>query len=284
MVTPPESPLDVLAVAPHPDDAEIGVGGILLRCRREGLRVGVLDLTDGEPTPRGTPETRARETAAATAILDLTWRENLGLPNRSLEATLEARRRLASVFRLTQPRILLAPYWEDAHPDHVAASRLIDDARFWSKLTRSDMPGEPYWPPRIFYYWSIHLRIRPQPKFLFDISGVIEQKMAAVRCYESQFGGDERRETRDESRAECGTRHAEPGGNAECGVRSAELQQTRHSALSSSTPPSAFRTPHAPLDDLRDRNRYWGWSIGAAYAEPLSAREEIGIGSFAAIV
>lgn len=180
--------LDVLVVAPHPDDAEIGTGGLLLSSQRAGLKVGVIELTNGEPTPHGTPEIRARETAAATEILKLDFRENLGLPNRSLEANLEARRALAEVFRRTRPKTILAPYWEDAHPDHVAASQLVDAARFWSKLSKTDMVAQPYWPPRMLYYWSIHLKIHPKPAFVLDISDVIEDKMRAITAYHSQFG------------------------------------------------------------------------------------------------
>lgn len=220
-------PLDVLVVAPHPDDAEISAGGLLLVAKQQGLRTGVIDLTNGEPTPHGTPEIRARETATATAILKLDWRENLGLPNRSLEHTLEARRALAGIFRRTRPGLLLLPYWEDAHPDHVAACDLAEAARFWAKLSRSDMPGEPYHPPTVLYYWSIHLRIHPAPAIVFDISDVIEEKMAAIRCYESQF----------------------------LTGRSQEF-------------PTA-------LDDIRDRARYWGWSIQSKFGEPLGSREQI---------
>ena len=90
--------LDVLVVAPHPDDAELGMGGAIVKFKSEGLRVGVLDLTDGEPTPFGSLETRAQETAAATEILGLDWRENLALPNRFLEPTLDARCVGAGVF------------------------------------------------------------------------------------------------------------------------------------------------------------------------------------------
>src|SRR5579872_2878506 len=125
--------VDLLVVAPHPDDAEIGVGGTILRSRAQGLSVGVIDLTTGEPTPHGSLEIRARETAAATAVLQLDWRDNLGLPNRSLEPTLAARRALAEVFRTLRPKAIFAPYWEDVHPDHVAASALVDGARFWTK-------------------------------------------------------------------------------------------------------------------------------------------------------
>jgi hypothetical protein len=144
--------LDILVVAPHPDDAELGMGGAILKLKSEGFRLGILDLTSGEPTPFGTPETRTRETQAATEILGVDWRENLGLTNRSLEPTLSARAKLAGVFRQVRPRWIFAPYWVDAHPDHVAATELIEAARFWAKLTKTDLPGEPYYPPRIFYY------------------------------------------------------------------------------------------------------------------------------------
>lgn len=231
-----EKPLDILAVAPHPDDAEISVGGTLLTCQRQGLMVGVLDLTNGEPTPFGSPEIRAKETSAATEILKLNWRHNLGLPNRTLEHTLTARRHLAEVFRFTRPAVILAPYWEDSHPDHVVATQLIEAARFWSKLTRTDMRGEPFHPTRIFYYFSIHLRVHPQPAFVFDISDAMEEKMASVRCYESQF--------------------------------------------------LTGRTEQfpSPLDDIRDRGRYWGWSIGRKYGEPFASRESLRLASFASTI
>src|SRR5246127_4585598 len=94
-----ESTLDYLVIAPHPDDAELGAGGAILSLKAQGAKVGILDLTDGEPTPHGTPEIRRRETEAASAILGIDWRENLGLVNRALEADLESRRRLAMVLR-----------------------------------------------------------------------------------------------------------------------------------------------------------------------------------------
>jgi N-acetylglucosamine malate deacetylase 1 len=180
-------PLDILVVAPHPDDAEISVGGTMALSLSQNLRVGVLELTSGEPTPHGTPELRREETKQATDILNLTWRHNLGLPNRSLQPTLEARRKLAEVFRLTRPRIILAPYWQDAHPDHVAASSLCDDARFWAKLSRSDLDGDPFWPPSLLHYFSIHLRIHPAASVVVDISAHIDTKMDAVSAYRSQL-------------------------------------------------------------------------------------------------
>lgn len=232
----PEPPLDLLVVAPHPDDAEISVGGTIVRSIQAGLRVGILDLTSGEPTPFGTLEKRKTETEAASRALGVAWRQNLGLPNRQLEADLPSRRRLAEVFRTTRPRIILGPYWEDVHPDHVAASQLVDAARFWAKLSRSDLAGEPFWPPRLYHFWSIHLRIHPKPAFVVDISDAIEPKMKSIACYASQFS---------------------------------EGRQP------------VFPTP---LDDIRDRARYWGWSIGKAYAEPFASREEIGVSGLTSLM
>ncbi|MFO0841111.1 MAG: bacillithiol biosynthesis deacetylase BshB1 [Gemmataceae bacterium] len=221
--------LDYLVIAPHPDDAEIGVGGTIALLLAQGARVGVLELTDGEPTPFGSPEIRARETEAATSVLGLTWRGNLGFPNRKLESTLDNRARLAGALRQLRPRVLFAPYWDDAHPDHVAASALIDAARFWAKLTKSDLPGEPHYPAKIIYYFSIHLRIHPVPAFVLDVSAHIETKVRALACYHSQL---------------------------------LQGRPTAHPTL---------------LDDIRDRARYWGWSIGVAYGEPFASREGVGL-------
>ncbi len=179
--------IDCLIIAPHPDDAELGAAGLILQLKAEGRRVGVLDLTSGEPTPHGSPALRRDETAAATAILQLDWRENLGLPNRSLEPTLEARQHVASVIRQLKPKWLLAPYWVDAHPDHVAATQLIEAARFWAKLSKTEMPGQPHYPARVYYYYCIHLRLALQPAFVLDISRHWPQKRAAIACYHSQF-------------------------------------------------------------------------------------------------
>ena len=179
--------LDMLVVAPHPDDAELGSGGAIIKMIQAGWRVGVLDLTDGEPTPYGDPVTRAAETQAATKIMGLSWRENLGLPNRSLEPTLAARAQLANVFRRTRPRWLFAPYWEDAHPDHLAATELIEAARFWSKLTKCDLEGAPFHPERVFHYYCVHLKHLAKPAFILDISAQWEQKCHAIAAYTSQF-------------------------------------------------------------------------------------------------
>lgn len=181
------TPLDILVVAPHPDDAELGMGGTIAKLISQGWKVGVLDLTNGEPTPHGSPEIRAAETAAASSALGITWRENLGLPNRQLEPTLEARFQLASVFRRARPKWIFAPYWTDAHPDHVAATELIEAARFWSKLTKSDLPHQPHHPQRIYYYFCVHLRLAIQPAFVCDISDQWDAKRRSLEAYHSQL-------------------------------------------------------------------------------------------------
>jgi N-acetylglucosamine malate deacetylase 1 len=179
--------LDALVVAPHPDDAELGMGGTIVRLIGQGWKLGILDLTSGEPTPLGSLERRAAETLAANSALGNPWRMNLDLPNRSLEPTLVNRRVLSGIFRQVRPRLIFAPYWEDAHPDHTAATKLVEDARFWSKLSKSDIPGAPFHPARILYYFSVHLRIVERPSLLIDISDQLEAKDQALRCYRSQL-------------------------------------------------------------------------------------------------
>jgi bacillithiol biosynthesis deacetylase BshB1 len=223
--------LDYLVIAAHPDDAELCVGGTILALKSQGAKVGILDLTNGEPTPHGSPEIRQQETEKANAILGIDWRGNLGLTNRSLVADLEARHKLAGWIRLLQPNYLLSHYWEDAHPDHVAASALVDAARFWAKLSKTDLPAMPHFPARVFYFFSMHLRLHVAPSFVVDVSVHHENKMKALECYHSQF-----------------------------------IQG---------------RPPISPtiLEDIRDRARYWGWTIGTTFGEPFLCREEVGVRS-----
>ncbi len=184
---PAIEPLDLLVVAPHPDDAELGMGGTIAKMSAEGLRVGILDLTTGEPTPHGSESIRRAETIAATEALSITWRGNAGLPNRELQHTLAARELVASYFRVLRPRWIFAPYWQDAHPDHVAATDLIEAARFWAKLSKTSMPGERFHPERVYYYFCIHLRLAVQPDWIVDISDYWPTKFASIRAYHSQF-------------------------------------------------------------------------------------------------
>lgn len=180
-------PLDFLCIAPHPDDAELGMGGTIAKMVDEGMRVGILDLTSGEPTPHGTPERRVAETAKATEILQPTWRGNAGMVNRSLENTLEAREHVACYIRGLRPRWLFVPYFHDAHPDHLAASLIGEAARFHAKLSKTDMPGPRHHPERLYYYFCIHLRLAVQPDWIVDISEQWDRKLAALSAYKSQL-------------------------------------------------------------------------------------------------
>ena len=181
------STVDYMVVAPHPDDAELGMGGTMVTLIRAGRRVGVVDLTSGEPTPFGSPEKRRAETAAATKVVGLAHRENLGLVNRELQATVEARAQLAEVYRLLRTRVVFVPYWRDAHPDHLAATRVGVEARFHAKLTKTAMRGEPHYPPRLVFYYCTHLRTHDDVAFVVDVSEAFATKLEAVGCYRSQF-------------------------------------------------------------------------------------------------
>ncbi|MGB3086181.1 MAG: bacillithiol biosynthesis deacetylase BshB1 [Phycisphaerae bacterium] len=179
--------VEYLVMAPHPDDAELGMGGTIAKLVRAGRRVGVSDLTCGEPTPFGTPEKRRAETKAASQVLGLTHRENLGLRNRELEPTLEARVKVAEAFRRLRPRVLFVPHWNDAHPDHLAATQLCIQARFHARLTKTEMAGDPHYPERLIFYYCTHLRTHANVAFVVDISEEFEAKKRAIECYQSQF-------------------------------------------------------------------------------------------------
>jgi len=174
-------------------------GTIALLASREGggHTVTLLDMTDGEPTPFGDPVTRAREAAEAAKRLspadggNPVRRIQLGLKNREVVHSLEARHKVAGVIRATQAQVLFVPYFEDAHPDHLAVTRIAEDARFDAKLTRVKMPGDdgkpPLYPKWLFHYYATHLRIVPSPSFIVDVSRFAAIKRSAILAYESQF-------------------------------------------------------------------------------------------------
>jgi len=174
-----------LVIGPHPDDAELGMGGTIAKLVRQGHAVHLIDMTNGEPTPHGTPETRAVEAALAADVLGVK-RTLLGLKNREVTHNIESRHRLAALIRVHRPNVMFVPYPMDAHPDHVAVTRIAEDARFDAKLTKTSIPGEPWHPKRIIYYFCTHLRMSFQPTFCIDVSDTHDQKMQACDCYQSQ--------------------------------------------------------------------------------------------------
>jgi bacillithiol biosynthesis deacetylase BshB1 len=177
---------NVLVVGPHPDDQELGMGGAIAALVEQGHRVLLLDMTNGEPTPHGDPATRAGEAARAAKILGAS-RRTLTLPNREVQHTIEARHAVAGVMREHRADIVFSPYFQDAHPDHVATTRIVEDARFDAKLTKIDLPGEPVYPRWLFYYYCTHLRWIADPSFLIDISGYEQRKRESIVAYHSQF-------------------------------------------------------------------------------------------------
>jgi LmbE family N-acetylglucosaminyl deacetylase len=192
-----QDPLDIVFTAPHPDDLEIGSGGTIARLVKLGYRVGMIHMTDGEPTPRGTSETRRAEAAAAARVLGAHVCEILPLTNRELMDTPAARYVLATVLRKYRPRILvgMAGRTPAASPDHYQAQLLTEAARFYAQLTKWNDRFGGTEPHRID-----HLLYRPVPssaeiphwqsRVVVDISETIEQKLEAVACYRSQFDGD----------------------------------------------------------------------------------------------
>ena len=177
---------EAMCVGAHPDDVEIGMGATVAGIVRRGGRVVIVDLTNGEPTPHGTLETRAAESARAAAVLGAE-RRTLTQPNRYLFDSVEARTELAELMREFRPRLVFVPFSIDAHPDHVAASSIATAARFYSKFTKTQMSGEPYYPERVYRYMAVHQRIVAEPSFIVDVTEDLPAKLEALAAYESQF-------------------------------------------------------------------------------------------------
>lgn len=181
-------PLDVLAVMAHPDDAELLCGGALRKSARRGERTGIVDLTRGEMGSRGTPEIRAREADRAAEILGLAERRNAGLPDGHLENSLEARRVVAQLIRELRPRIVVTHWIEGRHPDHRVAAELVRDAAFLAGLKNFQAPGDRHRPLKVIHATAFREDADP-PSFVVDITAEMEDKMAAIAAYESQFVG-----------------------------------------------------------------------------------------------
>ena len=181
--------LDILAISAHPDDIELSCSGTLIAHEAMGYKTGILDLTEGEMSTRGTTEIRQKESAEASKIMGLYMRENLGLPDAKFDVSFENQLRVIKVLRKFRPEIILANAFYDRHPDHVRAAKLIEESVFKSgliKIETKDSKGSqsPWTPKRVYnYIQSVSL----EPDFVCDISAHMEQKMAAIRVFKSQF-------------------------------------------------------------------------------------------------
>ena len=182
-------PLDLLAIAAHPDDVEQTCGGTLIRQAEMGYRTGVLDLTAGDMATRGTVATRLAESHVAAKHMLAAWRGNIGFPDARLENNLMARMTLVGELRRLRPRVVILPYWEGRHPDHYNASKLCYESCFLSGLKKLD-EGEsvPHRPVKILYA-SMYANVTPS--FVVDITTQFDRRMAALLAYESQYGDHE---------------------------------------------------------------------------------------------
>ena len=176
--------LDLLAFGPHPDDLEIGMGGTIVRHVDDGLTVGICDLTAGELGTNGTPDERLREAEEACRVLGAAWRINLRWPDGGIVPSAEILRSAVDLLRRHRPRVVAVPYWDDRHPDHGAASRVLDLAVFRSGLRRYVTDFEPWRPAWTCYYF---INSSVAPSFVIDVSAQYEKKRQALACHRTQF-------------------------------------------------------------------------------------------------
>src|SRR5436309_9708418 len=179
--------IDILTIAAHPDDIELTCAGTLMKMLDSGYSLGILDLTQGEMGTRGTQEIRALEAEAARAVIGARFRERLNLGDSRLIASIENRFALAEKIRLARPKTVILPYWEGRHPDHYTAATLGYEACYAAGLKQLPVSGLPHRPQKILYasmYWET------KASFLVDITAQWDRKLAAIKCFTSQFAGD----------------------------------------------------------------------------------------------
>jgi len=239
--------LDVLAIAVHPDDVELGCAGTLLMEKRNGKKTGVVDLTRGELGTRGTPELRAEEAARAAAILQLDVRENLGMADGFFRNDETHQRRLIRAIRKYRPEIVLANSLEDRHPDHGRAGHLISESCFLSGLRKVETEDEEgreqeHWRPKyVFHYIQDRYS---NPNFVYDISPVFETKLESIKAYTSQF----------------------------------------FSAVYKQDEPQTYISTPEFLNAVIGRHQMYGKMIGVPYAEGFITEKMIGIRDFGSLV
>ena len=227
--------VDFLAFGPHPDDAEIGAGGLLRKMKNLGHSTGIIDMTTGD-MGWGTPEIRAQESEKSARILGLDVRENLDLGDCRVEDTFENRCKAAGAIRKHRPQVVLTPYFNLpigrglGHNDHYKTGQIVSNAFNLAHLRKAPVPGEPFQARAIFYYF---LPPGTVPTFVVDISDVFDDWMAALDCHQSQFYNPEK-------------------------PRPANLPPVR----------DVFATFAA----------YWGWQIGAKYAQAFHSTTPLNVG------
>ena len=180
--------LKILAISPHPDDVELGMGGSILKFTNVGHQVIIVDLSDGESASQGNSETRKKESIKSSRILGIEERITLDFPNNYLRNEIESREELTKIIRNIRPDILFAPYWVDPDPDHIAVSKLCDAARFLGKVTNTEIKGKPFYVNKVYYYSASRSKQHFSPSFIIDINKEMGMKIEAIKAYLSQFG------------------------------------------------------------------------------------------------
>ncbi|HEV2351950.1 MAG TPA: bacillithiol biosynthesis deacetylase BshB1 [Terriglobia bacterium] len=177
--------LDVLSITAHPDDTELTCGGTVIKMVSAGYKVGLLDLTAGESGTRGSAPLRSKESARASKVMGIAYRENLGLPDAGLEDSRKYKLMLAQKIRELRPRTVILPYWEGRHPDHYITGRIGYEACFLAGLAKLQLQGKPHRPHKIIYASMYVPALRPT--FVVDITAQYDRKLKAVLAYTSQF-------------------------------------------------------------------------------------------------
>ncbi len=179
-----ENSCDILAIGAHPDDVELNVGGTLLIAKAAGLKTKICHLTSGELGTRGSRELRQEEAQRAARLLSSTEADFLELPDGGVECNRETKSRVVNAIRKYRPRIIMAPYWTDLHPDHAATGRAVKESNFLSGLANWE-PKQAPWRADVILYYMSHTPI--DPAIVVDISHVFEEKKKVAQCYASQF-------------------------------------------------------------------------------------------------
>lgn len=176
--------VDVLFISAHPDDTELSCGGTAAKCVRDGLRIGMLELTSGEMGTRGTPQTRKREAQAAAKALGASFRQMLDFGDGNLQTGREQELQIIEVLRRRRPKLVIAPYPDDRHPDHTRTGRLVTDAWFYAGLRALETGLAAHRPQAVLYYLQNYMQT---PSFIVDVTDHWKTKMRAVAAYKSQF-------------------------------------------------------------------------------------------------
>ena len=176
--------VDLLFFGAHPDDVELAAAGTIAAAVAQGQKAGIVDLTRGEMGTRGSPEVRARESDQAAGILGVSFRERLDFGDGNLRTGRDEEIELIRRIRAARPRVVIAPYPDDRHPDHTRAGQLITAAAFYAGLRKLDTGQPPHRPQAVLYYLQNYIQ---QPSFIVDVSRTWERKMAAIGAYASQF-------------------------------------------------------------------------------------------------